>query len=92
MVLAVLTVSLMNCGGDPEKVKVIKFLERSTEMMKTEEYQKQGNFEDMTNKVLAECGYNSFDDFSASLKKYYNDPDVAAKSAEYAKIQGGSEN
>jgi len=90
--LAVLTVGLMNCGGNPEKDKVVKFLKRSVEIMKTDEYKQSGNFEDMTNKVLTECDYKSFDEFREALQKYSTDSEVIAMSVEYAEIQGGSQN
>jgi len=92
VVLAVLTASLMNCGGNTEKKNVIKFLDRSIEIMKTEEYKTNGNFEEMTNKVLAECNFKTFDEFRAALEKYSTDEEVIAKSTEYAEIQGGSQN
>jgi hypothetical protein len=92
VVLVVLTVGLMNCGGNTEKKNVIKFLKRSVEIMKTEEYKQNGNFEDMTNKVLTECDFKTFDDFDVALKKYYTDEEVIALSAQYAEIQGGSQN
>jgi hypothetical protein len=92
IVLAVLTLGIMNCGGNAEKKSVIKFLDRSIEIMKTDEYKKQGNFEDMTNKVLVECGFKTFQDFDNALKKYATDTEVMTKCVEYAKIQGGSEN
>ncbi len=92
IVLAVLTVGLMNCGGNTEKKNVVKFLKRSVEIMKTDEYKKEGNFDEMTTKVLTECDFKSFEDFKAALEKYSTDEEVIAMSNEYAEIQGGSQN
>jgi hypothetical protein len=91
IVLAGLAVGLVNCGGNTEKKNVIKFLTRSTEIMKTDEYKKTGNFEEMTNKVLSECNFTTYQDFDIALKKYSADEEVAAAAAKYAEIQGGSQ-
>lgn len=89
MAIAALVLALTACGKS-DKPKLINYLKKNVELMKSEEYKKDPiKAGEKALALLGESGFKDLDELVTASEKHRDDSDVRALNEELMKLQEG---
>ena len=86
-------VSIIGCGGDSDKAKVIKVYKATIEFYKSDDFKTnfsdEGYMEKKMNDILTEAGFENEKEFEATAKQFENDEDIRKLAVEMETVAEG---